>query len=82
MSALDDVLAERVKQDEKWGKQDHEPAVWLAILMEEVGEVAKEIADGLAGGKWRERDYREELVQATAVGLAALEAFDRGEWRA
>jgi len=82
VSALDDVLAERKRQDERWGQQDHEPHVWLAILAEEVGEVAKEIADGLAGAEWRPRDYRTELVQATAVGLAALEAFDRGLWSA
>ena len=82
MSALDDVLAERKRQDDKWGQQDHEPHVWLAILAEEVGEVAKEIADGLVlGGNWDWKDYRAELVQATAVGLAALEAYDRGLWR-
>jgi NTP pyrophosphatase (non-canonical NTP hydrolase) len=79
--ALDDVLAERERQNDLWGQQDHEPHVWLAILVEEVGEVGKEIADGLAGSEWRPDAFRAELVQATAVGLAALESFDRGLWK-
>jgi hypothetical protein len=41
----------------------------------------KEIADGLAGSEWRPDAFRAELVQATAVGLAALESFDRGLWK-
>lgn len=77
MSALDDVLAERKRQDERWGQQDHEPHVWLAILVEEVGEVAETVADKLAGGTWRRDEYRGEMVQAAAVALAALECFDR-----
>ena len=35
------VLAERVRQDEKWGVQDHDDPAWLMILAEEVGEVAE-----------------------------------------
>lgn len=40
---LDMVMAERRRQDEKWGKQHHDPTVWMAILMEEVGEAAAEV---------------------------------------
>lgn len=80
MSALDDVLAERVAQDKRWGQQDHPPHAWLAILTEEVGEVAKEVADATAGGEWRPVEYRTEMVQAAAVALAAVESFDRGLW--
>ena len=35
------ILAERARQDVKWGVQDHHPAVWALILGEEVGEVAE-----------------------------------------
>ena len=31
---LNEVFAEREKQDEKWGEQDHEPIEWLGILGE------------------------------------------------
>lgn len=36
-----EVLNERENQDQKWGPQTHDPEVWLAILMEEVGEAAR-----------------------------------------
>lgn len=41
--SLDDVLAERLRQNAKWGPQHHDPIVWLAILAEEVGEAAREL---------------------------------------
>jgi NTP pyrophosphatase (non-canonical NTP hydrolase) len=79
MSSIDvpgaDVLEERGRQDRKWGQQEHHPAVWMVILLEEVGEAAKEILEQ----NWEK--YREELVQVAAVSLSMLDAFDRGEWR-
>ena len=41
---LEEVQEERVRQDEKWGSQHHDPLTWLMILAEEVGEVAEEIS--------------------------------------
>lgn len=35
------VREERRNQDQKFGPQDHPSEVWLAILLEEVGEVAE-----------------------------------------
>ena len=35
---LEEVLNERVRQDAKWGRQDHDPPTWLMILGEEVGD--------------------------------------------
>jgi len=40
-----EVLAERCKQELKWGEQNHEPILWCAILGEEVGEVNKAALD-------------------------------------
>jgi NTP pyrophosphatase (non-canonical NTP hydrolase) len=77
-SALADVSRERRDQDHRWGVQRHEPPVWLAILTEEVGEAAKEIAEGWAGGKWDSEAYRKELVHVAAVAVAAIEALDHG----
>ena len=72
MKILDAITAERVAQDEKWGEQNHSDYMWLAILTEEVGEVAQAMLEeqGL------ER-VREELVQAAAVIVAWLEGIDR-----
>lgn len=36
------ILEERVKQLKKWGEQNHHPVKYLAILMEEMGELAIE----------------------------------------
>lgn len=42
---LAEVGQERERQQEKWGEQNHDIALWAAILGEEVGEVHKEIVE-------------------------------------
>ena len=42
---LDEIKAERQRQNEKWGEQNHSVIEWQAILMEEVGEASKEAVD-------------------------------------
>lgn len=76
-AVLRDVAAERERQDRKWGVQAHDPAMWLAIVAEELGEVAKEIAESSA----RPLDvaaYRKELVQTAATAVSAIETLDFG----
>ena len=68
---LQDIMCERARQDEKWGKQNHQDLYWLGILVEEVGEVAKELIEG------RPHKARNELVQTAAVCLAWLECIER-----
>jgi NTP pyrophosphatase (non-canonical NTP hydrolase) len=78
VNALSLVSGERRRQDEKWGEQNHTPPVWLAILTEEVGEVAKEIAEYTAGPADLDATaYRTELVHVAAVAVAAIECLDR-----
>ena len=79
-----DIHAERHRQEEKWGQQDHSPERWYTILGEEVGEVGKAINEAydnyrLKGkpGKQAWKDYRDELVQVAAVAVAAIESLDR-----
>lgn len=70
MDPLTEILNERARQDEKWGEQDHDNLYWLAILSEEVGELAEALLC----------DYtrvRPELVQVAAVALAWLECMER-----
>lgn len=68
---FDMISGERQRQDEKWGAQDDaSDSKWLAILVEEVGEVAQRM---LQGGEWVE----EELVQCAAVIVAWLECRRR-----
>lgn len=75
--ALREIKKERERQIEKWGTQTHTPAMWLAILTEEVGEVAKEIADGRVL-PFNEEQYCTELIHVAAVASAALQFMRDG----
>lgn len=77
---LNDVQQERYRQVDLWGQQDHDAQTWLSILVEEVGEVAKECAEGIGSAAGRRFDmgaYRAEMIQVAAVAVAAVEALDR-----
>ena len=55
------VQAEMDRQVEKWGEQRHWDHEWLAIVMEELGEVAKAIVEG------KPKEMREEMIQLAAL---------------
>ena len=42
---LDNVAAERLRQEKKWGAQTHDPSWWLTILAEEFGEAARAVLE-------------------------------------
>lgn len=67
---LQKILEERQRQDEKWGEQNHIDLYWMGILVEEVGEAAKEMIEGNV------EKMNKELVQVAAVALAWLEAIE------
>jgi NTP pyrophosphatase (non-canonical NTP hydrolase) len=80
-SVLLDVREERKRQDEKWGEQNHNPFVWLAIIGEEKGE-ADEAALKSQFEPDSEKtleDLRAELVQTAATAVSAIESLDRNE---
>lgn len=74
---LQEVLQERERQQVKWGEQDHDPAIWLMILGEEVGEVNNAALEHLMGNLPDLSAYREELIQVAAVAVQAVENLDR-----
>ncbi len=74
LNVLANVVIERKRQDQLWGEQNHHPYKWLAILGEEVGEANKAVLEGSM------IKYRNELIHAAAVAVAAVEALDRGKW--
>ena len=80
---LFDITQERENQVKKWGVQNHSPVEWLAILMEEVGEVSREALE-YHFHKFYKADgqlerYEKELIQVAAVALAMLESLSRNE---
>jgi len=83
--ALNDVVAERERQEKKWGTQDHDPYLYLAILGEEFGETcqaALEMRFSKHGDKndWA-AELRKDAVQTAAVALALVECLDRNQWQ-
>ena len=64
---FDLIRAERARQDAKWGANRHlENTLWLTILAEEFGEVARAILE-------RDPNLVNELVQVAAVAVCWLE---------
>lgn len=83
--ALSDVLDERKRQDARFGEQNHDPFLYLTILMEEVGETAKAALEARFPGMGKNPEMllahlREEAVQTAAVALAIVECLDRDKW--
>ena len=75
---LTDVMDERKHQDREWpGQATAEDTPWLAILTEEVGEVARATLGNEDAG-----NLRQELIQVAAVAVAWVEWMDRREHRA
>lgn len=61
------IAQERERQDNRWGGRLHTGSQWVALLAEELGEVAKAVMEGDVLG------YEVELVQLAAVAVAALD---------
>ena len=75
-TVLDEILIERHRQDEKWGEQNHDDYRWLAIITEEVGELAQAILHDEFGGH-AAGTTRAELTHVAAVAIQWLECFER-----
>ena len=77
---IEELKAERIKQELKFGRQNHTPFEWLPILGEEVGEVNKAALETYFKYDGADNDYseyRKELIQVAAVALAMVECLDR-----
>jgi len=43
---IEDLIAkERLRQNMKWGEQNHNDYYWMSILLEEVGEASRELIE-------------------------------------
>lgn len=81
---VEEILQERRRQDRKWGDSSrHSNLYWLGILVEEVGEVAKDLIESSSERNFfevldcKDESYRFELIRTAAVCLAWLEAIDQ-----
>lgn len=78
------IREERMRQDIKWGEQNHSDPVWLTVLAEEIGEAAKEVLEQRAANGYVDvlppevtAHLRDELIQSAAVLVAWIEHLDR-----
>ena len=74
------VLAERDRQDREWGDRNHDNFTFVAVLAEEVGEVAQAALQANFENDGPERDdtdVAEELVQTAAVAVNFFGAIER-----
>lgn len=77
------VIAERARQDAKWGEQNHPLQYWTGILGEEFGELCQAINETVFDNGAAEREkggyhnMRAEAVQVAAVAVAFVEMLDR-----
>lgn len=71
---LEAIYRESLLQDEKWGLQDHEPEIWLAILVEEVGELAQAmLADRFdKGHDVKMNDSHSDSMETEAIQIGAV----------
>jgi len=75
------VIAERGRQDAKWGEQNHDAGTWALVLLEELGEWAQEELRAKFGQPEHAAKHREdahiEAVQVAAVAMAIVECMNR-----
>lgn len=83
LQAVNSVTQERLRQDAKWGEQNHEPPFWMGILGEEFGELCQAVNETVFNNGPVEREkggytnMRAEAVQVAAVAVAFVEYLDR-----
>ena len=71
-----EVEREMNRQDVKWGPAEQLPHIsikWLALLTEEVGELAQALNDG------RQHDAYAELGQVAALAMNWMTVYGRNE---
>jgi len=71
---IEDISAERVKQDEQWGgpRYDdlHNSHDWVAMLTKHLGKAVM--------WPWDGEKFRQQMVRVAALSIAAIAWYDRG----
>ena len=80
---LNDIMDDRVKQDEGWGVNRDNSESWILILAEEIEQVTRPVLEDRfpCGLNISLVEYRKKLIQIAAIAIAVIESFDRNEGR-
>lgn len=74
MSIYDEIKAERVRQDEKYGYNRNEPPkYWMHAMRAE----STEVYSAWENNTPPPHDYRTEMIQLAALCVAAIQSWDR-----
>ena len=75
---FNNVIAERRRQDEKWGEQNHFPERWATIIGEEYGEMCQAINEfSFNPTPETEDQIYTEAIQTMASCMAMLECIEK-----
>ena len=93
ITITDDLIEnERARQEMLWGVQNHDPITYMSILIEEIGEFAKEandlrfpkgthsITDDIAIEERGKQRLIAEAIQVAAVAKSLVECLLRDKW--
>ena len=81
-NAILEILAERNRQDLKWGEQNHAIEKWAPILGEEFGELCEAINETIfdnGSDKGGYENIRQEAIHVAAVAVGFLECIERNK---
>jgi len=73
---LDEIESENKRQLDKWGIQTHTSFEWCNYLTEELGELAKAIAD-FEYDRGEKIEVKKEAIQVATLALKIAEMFDK-----
>lgn len=72
---MDLVAAGKLRQLSKWGLQRHPPEEWMLYLTEEVGELAKAIAEDKYDRGGSPAAVVSEAIQVATLALTIVEGY-------
>jgi len=76
--AINEIIAERARQDEKWGEQNHHPLMWFSIIGEEYGEMCHAYNEFTFDDDFNHlEDMQKEAIQIAACCVAMIECIQR-----
>lgn len=85
LNAINEIVSERDRQDNKWGQQNHQPQFWTGILGEEFGELCEAVNETVfnngehAKPKGGYENMRKEAIHVAAVAVGFLECLERNK---
>jgi hypothetical protein len=81
---ITDVTKECARQHELWGEQNYEPAYWISMLSEQLGDTNTIFRHTITASNKKEKlnsyvNLRNELIRLASLTVSFVESLDRNE---